>query len=219
MIDLHIHSVFSDGELIPAEIIRRLAVLGFKGLAITDHADPSNLELIVPRVARACREIGSLFGITAVAGIELTHNPPEMIGQLVREARRIGAAIVVVHGETSIEPVAPGTNRAAIEAKADILAHPGMITGEDVKLAVENEVLLELSGRKGHCLSNGHVAMLAKQHGAGLVINSDSHAPSDFFSIGSQKSVGLGAGLTAEEVEAAIGNSKKLLEKAKRIGA
>ena len=215
MIDLHIHSVFSDGVLIPAEIIRRLAVAGCKGLAITDHADPSNLELIVPRVARACREVGEHFGVKAVAGIELTHNPPEMMESLVKKARRVGAAIVVVHGETVAEPVAEGTNRAAIEAGCDILAHPGLISEEDAALAAEKGVLLEVSGRKGHCIANGHVVAMAKKVGASLVINSDAHSPFDFLNPESQKTVGLGAGMSEEEVNTAIENARKLLEKAK----
>jgi len=214
MIDLHMHSVFSDGELIPAEMIRRLATLGCEGMAITDHGDPSNYELIIPRVARACREIGGAYGVKAVAGIEFTHVPPELLQGLIEKARRIGAGIVVVHGETLVEPVAPGTNRAAIEAGADILAHPGLITEEEARLAAENDVMLEISGRKGHCLANGHVYAVASKTGAGLVINSDSHAPTDFFTVESRKNVGLGAGLTEDEVDTTLDNARKLLEKA-----
>jgi Histidinol phosphatase and related hydrolases of the PHP family len=39
MIDLHTHSIFSDGELIPAELTRRAAVAGYRAMAITDHGD------------------------------------------------------------------------------------------------------------------------------------------------------------------------------------
>ncbi|WP_429885909.1 PHP domain-containing protein, partial [Geoalkalibacter halelectricus] len=48
MIDLHTHTLFSDGELIPAELIRRAAVAGYTALAITDHVDLSNLDFILP---------------------------------------------------------------------------------------------------------------------------------------------------------------------------
>ena len=50
-----------------------------------------------------------------------------------------------MHGETICEPVAPGTNRAAIEAGVDILAHPGLITEEEARLAASKGVLLEVS--------------------------------------------------------------------------
>ena len=42
-IDLHMHSLFSDGELLPSEIARRAYVLGHEAIAITDHVDYSNI--------------------------------------------------------------------------------------------------------------------------------------------------------------------------------
>ena len=42
MYDLHTHSILSDGEMLPIELIRRMAVLGYTTVAITDHVDPSN---------------------------------------------------------------------------------------------------------------------------------------------------------------------------------
>jgi histidinol phosphatase-like PHP family hydrolase len=127
--------------------------------------------------------------------------PSDLIPKLIKECRKAGAELVVVHGETIAEPVAEGTNLAAIEGGADILAHPGLITEEEVKLAVKKGVFLEVSARKGHSLTNGHVVSLAKKHGASLVINSDAHSPSDLMSKDWAMRVGLGAGLTPEEVE------------------
>jgi len=202
MFDLHCHSIFSDGELIPAELLRRVTVLGYEAVAITDHADPSNLDLILSRIRRAAEELNPVSPCRLIPGIEITHVPPRLIPELVRRARELGAEIVVVHGETLAEPVAPGTNRAALEARADILAHPGLISEEEVRLAAERGVFLEISGRKGHCLANGHVARLARKYGAPLVINSDGHAPGDFLTREEALAVGLGAGLSRDEVEA-----------------
>ena len=84
---------------------------------------------------------------------------------MVKRARELGAFIVLVHGETITEPVLPGTNRAAIEAGADILVHPGLITEADARLAKRNGVRLEVSGRKGHAYANGYVAKLQKSWG------------------------------------------------------
>ena len=58
-----------------------------------------------------------------------------------------------------------GTNRAAIEAGADIVSHPGIISTEDLLLAKEKGVALEITSRKGHSLSNGHVAKEAIKFG------------------------------------------------------
>lgn len=200
MFDLHCHSLFSDGELLPAELLRRVGVMGYEAVAITDHADSSNLDFILPRLIRVAGDLNVHSSCRLIPGIEITHVPPPLIPELVKRARELGAQIVVVHGETPVEPVAPGTNRMAIEAGADILAHPGLITEEEVKLAAEKGIFLELSGRKGHSLTNGHVARLARRFGAPLIINSDAHAPGDFMSAEQAFLVGRGAGLSDEEV-------------------
>jgi histidinol phosphatase-like PHP family hydrolase len=136
--------------------------------------------------------------------------PPKRIPELILQARALGAAFVVVHGETLAEPVEPGTNRAAIEGGCDILAHPGLLTPEEAELAAQKGVLLEISARKGHSLANGHVAALARRTGAGLLVNSDAHAPSDLMTPEFQRSVALGAGLAEEEFLAALENALSL---------
>ena len=198
MIDLHTHCLFSDGELVPAEHVRRVEVLGYEAVAITDHADPSNLDFIVPRIVAAAEELNRHTSTRLVPGIELTHVPPPLFASLVARARELGALVVVAHGETVAEPVRPGTNRAAIEAGVDILAHPGFINEEEAALAAQKGVFLELSGRKGHCLTNGHVARLAQATGAGLVVCADAHGPGDFLTEEMARKVALGAGVSVE---------------------
>ncbi|MFN3504875.1 MAG: histidinol phosphate phosphatase domain-containing protein [Caldimicrobium sp.] len=200
MFDFHCHSVFSDGELIPAEIWQRVKVLNYKAIAITDHADFSNYELILKNLKKICDAYKGLSP-RLIPGIEITHVPPKLIPELIEKARKAGAEIVVVHGETIVEPVEEGTNLSAILGEADILAHPGLIKEEEVKLAAEKGIFLEISGRKGHCLTNGHVARLALKYGAPLIINSDAHSPSDLLSPEFAYKVALGAGLSKEDVE------------------
>src|SRR5512136_634678 len=214
MIDLHTHSLFSDGVLVPSELVRRAVMKGYEVIAITDHADASNVDFIIPRVTAACRELGKRWKIKALPGIELTHIPPETFAELTDRARSLGAAIVVAHGETLVEPVHPGTNRAAIEARVDILAHPGLITREEAELAAKNGVCLEITTRKGHSLSNGHVAMIAGQTAAKLVLDTDSHEPGDLVTDEFAQSVLLGAGVSMERITAVIKNSKELAAKA-----
>lgn len=213
MIDLHTHSLFSDGVLVPSELVRRAVSKGYEVIAITDHADASNLDFIIPRVAAACRELTKRWNIRAVPGIELTHIPPETFGELTERSRSLGAAIVVAHGETLVEPVHPGTNRAAIEAGVDILAHPGLITAEEATFAARSGVYLEISARKGHSLSNGHVARSGLQAGARLVLDTDAHEPGDLITGEFARDVLLGAGLTGEQVKAVFQNSQDLAEK------
>jgi histidinol phosphatase-like PHP family hydrolase len=201
IIDLHTHSFFSDGALVPAEHLRRVEVMNYEAIAITDHADSSNLDFIIPRMIQAAKDLNPVSKTRLIPGIELTHVPPPLYEKLTIHARELGALIVVAHGETPVEPVAPGTNRAAIEAGVDVLAHPGFITEEDAALAAEKGVMLELSGRGGHSLTNGHVARMAERTGAMLAVNADAHEPRDFLSPEMAKKVALGAGLSEDRYQ------------------
>jgi len=211
MIDLHTHTTFSDGELIPAELVRRLEVLGYEAVCISDHADSSSLDFIVPRIVKVAEDLNSFQKVKVIPGIELTHVPPSMISSLIKDAKKLGAKIVVVHGESIVEPVAPGTNRAAIEAGADILAHPGLITLEEAKLAAKKGVFLEISARKGHCLTNGHVVRIAKESGAKLVLNSDAHSPEDLMSRSFAEKIAIGAGLSSNALDMLLENARSLI--------
>lgn len=213
MIDLHTHSLFSDGALLPSELIRRAYIAGYRALAITDHVDSSNIDFVVPRIVEAVREVSEYTEMKIIPGAEITHVPPKLIEKLVLKARNLGAKIVLVHGETVVEPVAPSTNRAAIEAGADILAHPGLITKDDAVRANENKVALEVTSRKGHSLSNGHVVKIALETGATLVISTDSHDPEDLISLYRAKIVLRGAGVAENALENIFSNSQNIVDK------
>lgn len=215
MIDLHTHTFFSDGELVPAELVRRAAVAGYKALAITDHADKSNTKWLLDNIVDVVDEIGDANNIKVLAGVELTHVPPKSISDVAQLARDHGAEIVLVHGESIVDPVMPGTNLAAIKAGIDILAHPGLITEEEVRLAAEMGVCLEITTRKGNSLTNGHIVKLAEKYGAKLVINNDAHAPTDILPLELVHKIALGAGMTEEQFLQAQTNSAELVARAK----
>jgi len=199
MIDLHMHTFFSDGALGPAELIRRAENAGYSVMAITDHADASNLEPVLERQLAFQAETAAYLRVRLLIGLELTHVPPQQVGRLTERARALGAQLVMLHGETVSEPVAPGTNRAGIEAGVDILAHPGLISEEDAALAAERGVRLEITSRPSHALTNGHVCALARSCGAKTVLNSDSHAPGDLLTPRRREQVALGAGYGPDE--------------------
>ncbi|MCU0851694.1 MAG: histidinol phosphate phosphatase domain-containing protein, partial [Thermoplasmata archaeon] len=147
--DFHMHSLFSDGELLPMELIRRAAAADHRAIAITDHASFSNLEHVIKSVAMDCKK-SNAWGIEAIPGVELTHVPVRYIDDAVRKSRKAGAELIVIHGETPVEPVEPGTNHKAVaNSDVDILAHPGMISLDDAELAAKNKVYLEISCRRG----------------------------------------------------------------------
>lgn len=213
--DFHTHTCLSDGGLSPLELIRRAAVNGYRCIALTDHVGVGSLERIIREVTEDCRLAGRHWGIIALPGVELTHVPPGMIAEAARRAKELGAGIVVVHGETIVEPVEPGTNMAALRsADVDILAHPGLMSLEEATLARASGVFLELSARKGHCLANGHIVRLASVSGAKLLLNSDAHDVHDLLTQGLAEGVLKGAGLDGQQiVEILESNSIDLLSR------
>ncbi|HHT9125212.1 MAG TPA: histidinol phosphate phosphatase domain-containing protein [Candidatus Brocadiia bacterium] len=205
MIDLHTHTLFSDGALLPTELVRRCEEKAFRGLVITDHVDYSNIDFVIPRLVKICKELNGVGARRAVPlrvkpGAELTHIHPERIPSMIRAARRAGAFLVLVHGETLVEPVLPGTNRAGIEGGADVIAHPGLISEGDARLAAKKGVCLEISGRKGHSYTNGYVAQIVRKTGAALVFGSDAHEPGDIVDREMAEKICMGAGLSKDEV-------------------
>lgn len=216
--DFHMHSFFSDGELLPSEIVRRTYILNNRVIAITDHADISNMKSIINKLILASDFVSKYYSdFILIPGVELTHVPPKSIPALAKEAKNYGARIVVVHGETPVEPVNPGTNFAACQCPdVDILAHPGMISEDAVSSAKDNDIFLELSYRGGHCLGNGRVAKLAKELGAKLLVNSDAHDIGDHLSPETALAVARGAGLSESDAEAVLFKNPEIL--LKRIG-
>lgn len=212
MIDLHTHSVLSDGALLPAELARRAYVAGYKVLAITDHVDSGNLAIVLSQLIKVSEDLSRYMRLKVLPGVELTHVPPPQITELVTLACKLGAKIIVVHGESPVEPVISGTNLAALKCDIDILAHPGLITEKEVKLARRKGISLEISARRGHSLTNGHVAKLAKRFGAKMVINTDAHSPSELFTKEILRKVGLGAGLSEKEYRSVLENSSNIVK-------
>lgn len=201
--DLHTHSIFSDGELIPAELVRTAKTLGHRIIAITDHVDMTNVEHVVKNVVKAAELTDD--DIKVIPGVEVTHVPPSKMDKVIADAKRFGAKWIVVHGETVVEPVEPGTNRQAVmNPDVDVLAHPGFITEDEMELAKKNDVLIEITGRRGHNITNGHVVNLARKVGAKMVIDSDTHADCDLMNEERAYTVALGAGMTKEEADEAI---------------
>lgn len=212
MIDFHTHTLFSDGVLVPSELVRRAEVMGYRAIGLTDHVDSSNLEFVVPRIVRVAQELNKNQRVFVVPGVEITHAPPAQIAELIVEARKQGAVLVITHGESPVEPVAPGTNHAAILAETDILAHPGMISEEDATLAKQKNVFLEITCRSGHSLTNGHVFRMALESGAQLVINTDTHTPDNLITDQKAEVVLRGSGMTGREATRVLDSNEKLLD-------
>jgi putative hydrolase len=205
MYDFHTHTFLSDGVLSPIELIRRALLAGYSVIGITDHVGLGNLEIVVETLVTDCAAATKRWDILAIPGVEITHVPKEDIDMVARAAKDLGAQLVAVHGETIVEPVEPGTNEAALSSTAvDILAHPGLISFDHARLGAENGVFLELSARRGHSLTNGHVVNMAKLAGASTLLDSDAHEPDDLLTRELSQNIAMGTGLTSEEAHALL---------------
>ena len=124
--ELHAHTTWSDGELVPAELIDLYGRAGFDVLAVTDHVVHSSanahvraetygayLEELDAEAARARRR----YGLLVVPGLELTVQDPDPrraghalaiglrrfvsvdggLDAALREARAAGAALIAAH--------------------------------------------------------------------------------------------------------------------------
>ncbi|HAV10238.1 MAG TPA: PHP domain-containing protein [Dehalococcoidia bacterium] len=214
--DFHTHTFNSDGILSPVELIRYAVINGYATIGITDHVAIGSLERIIKEVTLDCELARKHWDIIAMPGVELTHIPPETINDMARRAKELGAWIVVVHGETSTEPVPEGTNLAAIQSPyVDILAHPGYLTLEEAKLAAQNGHYIELSARKGHSATNRHVAQVCLATGAKLLVNSDTHSDLDLLTAATVETILTDAGVPNDQFNRIL--SENALELKDRI--
>lgn len=213
MIDLHTHTIFSDGELIPSELVRRALVNGYEAIALTDHVDTSNIDFVLPRIVKVSKTLNKHWKIKVIPGVEISHVPLEEMNQLIRFARKKGAQIIIVHGETIAEPVIPGTNKKAIECRADILAHPGHLSKRDAALAAKNGVYIELTTRKNHFKTNKEIIEIARKTEAKLILNTDTHGEKDI--INDKKAINFlkKLHLKQEEIKRIFLNSKELIKR------
>lgn len=217
--DFHSHTFHSDGVLSPIELIRRAIVRGYCALGITDHVGVGSLKRLIKEVSEDCRLARLHWDILAMPGVELTHLPPAAIDGAARKAKELGAWLVVVHGETTVEPVEEGTNLAAAKSHyVDILAHPGNITPETARIAAKNSVFIEITTRRGHCNTNAHVAEVAGKAGALLLLDTDSHTEDDLLSEKLARDTLTQAGISSRKFKTILeDNPLKLLQRIKRV--
>jgi putative hydrolase len=212
MYNLHSHTLLSDGVLLPSELCVRYAALGYKAIAITDHADYSNIDSIISALRKFCSKLPKNFPLKVLPGVELTHLPLNQFKPLAAYCRANGVKIIIGHGETVSEPVVCGTNRACLESDIDILAHPGHISDQDVKFAAKRGIFLELTTRKSHGRTNREVAAKALKWNAKLILNHDSHGPCDILSPEQTKRAAIrSAAITAARVSQIIRQTSLLV--------
>ncbi|MBN1270443.1 MAG: PHP domain-containing protein [Kiritimatiellae bacterium] len=64
MIDLHVHSTFSDGSFTPEELVDKAIASGLSAMALTDHDSTSGVERLLAA--------GRAKGLTVISGVEIS---------------------------------------------------------------------------------------------------------------------------------------------------
>jgi putative hydrolase len=211
--DFHAHTYLTDGNESATSMWWAASRLRHRVLAITDHVGLEDPRPLLERLFAEAKafENGSM---ATLVGVELTLVPPPRLAATARSARKAGAQIVIVHGETTAEQVPAGTNRAAVESgEIDVLAHPGFLTMRDAERAAANGTALELSGRPLHGRTNGHVARTALLAKADLVVDSDAHDTNQLLDMELAETIARGAGLNTAEVQRAVAEAPARLFK------
>lgn len=202
--DFHTHTTISDGHADAMEMARRCQKNGYAAYICSDHVDEGTVGTRVPEIVEACRRVSLELGIRGIPAVEVTRVAPDRVAKVAARARSLGALLVVVHGETIGDFPQPGLNLAATRCSdVDILGHPGLLSHQAAEQARDNHIHLEISAAGLHGLTNGHVAKVALEVGASLVLDSDAHRPESLLTPERARQLLEGSGLSPEEVSQA----------------
>ncbi|HUY97679.1 MAG TPA: histidinol phosphate phosphatase domain-containing protein [Verrucomicrobiae bacterium] len=203
LFDFHTHTTISDGAADPLTMARRCVANGYDAYVCSDHVDETSVAQRVPQIVAACAEVARALELPAIPAVEITRVAPERVAWVAAQARRLGARLVVVHGETLGDHPQPGLNLAAVRCPdVDILGHPGLITEAAAAAARATGVHLEVTAAPIHAMTNGHVVRIALAEGAPLLLDSDAHRPDGLLTPARAEQLLLGSGLRPDQVAA-----------------
>ena len=202
--DFQNHSTISDGALSPLELLAHARSIGVRGVVLTEHVYLTKVESIVEKILQAV-ESARGADVLLIPGAEVSLVPPDKIGEVAKRAKQAGAKFVTVHGESLMGGTPAGTNLAAAQSEfVDMIGHPGFMSKEATRYAAQNNIIIEISGRALHSLTNGHNVKMARQFGAKMLVNSDTHDPKDLMTPQRALDVARGAGMEEDEVFSAL---------------
>ena len=217
--DLHIHSEWSDGLIDYKDMVRIAQEKGYEYIAISDHSI-SNFYGNGLSTERLVRKMGFIENlrkkfkdINILMGAEIDIRkagrfdyPPEII-------KKLDIAIASLHSSFT-NSSRENTSRAVSaleEDYFDFLAHPtGFVFGNRAPIFIDIDRVIEACSKHGKALEinsyymrmdlNEQNARKAKDAGAKLVINTDSHRPGNMDMIELGIDIARRAGLEAEDI-------------------
>ena len=196
--DLHVHSVWSDGNHTIRELAEAAQALGYEYIAVCDHAWNSKIArgLDESAIAQRQKEIGQvnreLEGFMVLSGIECNIDP---VGNLDIPDKILGDLDVVmasVHSDLDM-PSAEMTKRliaALHNEQVDILGHPtGRIIQKREPVQADLPAVFDAAAGQGVALEVNAAPFrldlsdtncrIAREHGARFSVGSDAKAKED----------------------------------------
>ena len=217
--DLHIHSEWSDGLIDYKDMVRIAQEKGYEYIAISDHSISNfygnglSTERLVQKMGFIKNLRKKFKDINILMGAEIDIRkagrfdyPPEII-------KKLDIAIASLHSSftnSSIENTSRAVS-ALEEDYFDFLAHPtGFVFGNRAPIFIDIDRVIEACSKHGKALEinsyymrmdlNEQNARKAKDAGAKLVINTDSHRPGNMDMIELGIDIARRAGLEAEDI-------------------
>lgn len=233
--DLHIHSEWSDGLIDYKDMIRIAHVRGYEYIAISDHSISNfygnglSTERLIRKMefmkdlSKKFRDINILMGAEIdIRKADIFDYPPEII-------KKLDIAIASLHSSFT-NSSKENTSRvvSALEKDYfDFIAHPtGFVFGNRAPISIDIDRVIETCSKYGKALEinsyymrmdlNEQNVRKAKNAGAKLVINTDSHRPGNLDMMDLGIDIARRAGLEAEDIINTASIDELVLRKKKR---
>ena len=200
--DLHVHSNWSDGHNTIEEMALAAKALGYQYINISDHSASSKIAngLSEKRLLDHIKEIErlneSIEGIRILSGTECDILPDGTLDYSDELLEQLDIVVVAVHG--SVEQDSKTMTQRIVSALENehvhILAHPtGRKFGKRLPFAMNMEKIMDTALEYGKVLEinsspqrldlNDKFAMMARERGIKLAINTDTHSLEQFGNI------------------------------------
>ena len=200
--DLHVHSNWSDGHNTIEEMALAAKALGYQYINMSDHSASSKIAngLSEKRLLDHIKEIErlneSIEGIRILSGTECDILPDGTLDYSDELLEQLDIVVVAVHG--SVEQDSKTMTQRIVSALENehvhILAHPtGRKFGKRLPFAMNMEKIMDTALEYGKVLEinsspqrldlNDKFAMMARERGIKLAINTDTHSLEQFGNI------------------------------------
>jgi len=200
--DLHVHTTWSDGDDTIPDIIAAAQKLGYRYIAICDHARSPEIDrgLTEEKIVRQHQEIDrlnkNLDGFTVLSGIECnitTEGTLDIPDRILKDFDIVIASLhskLKMHGDEQTKRVLDAMHNDHV----DILGHPtGRILLQREPAALDLPAVFEAAKNLGIVLEiNGYPnrldlsdtdCMKAREYGVRFSIGSDAHATRDLYNM------------------------------------